>query len=288
METLGLILLVIAYTVGIIMILVQAIAYKKKIEYLESILLSLALLALIITVTVIKLINFVTGAGSTVNVIAVALSAGFLGFTLSYNVFTEREVKINQSIKRLMLAVAVVIPLLGLLFYYSFHKIYEAIVSLIIYALMVIVMVFVRKTKVSVFPENSQRKLAIITAMAIPVLLTVDTLVLQASLFRFSALQTPLTLPVLFIFLSLVKIRADLKRLSFFKSTDRMKAPDLSKFGLTTREIEVAELIRSGATYKQIAEQLFVSMPTVKTHVSNIYKKTGVNNKVELINLINV
>ena len=39
-------------------------------------------------------------------------------------------------------------------------------------------------------------------------------------------------------------------------------------------------------SYKEIAAALFISLPTAKTHVMNIYQKTGVNSKVELINLI--
>ncbi len=33
-------------------------------------------------------------------------------------------------------------------------------------------------------------------------------------------------------------------------------------------------------------EKLFISMPTVKTHVSSIYKKTGAGSKMKLANLL--
>ena len=56
---------------------------------------------------------------------------------------------------------------------------------------------------------------------------------------------------------------------------------------LSAREEEIAEAFASGQSYKQIAEDLFVSPSTVRRHLENIYKKLGVSNKVELFQLIN-
>ncbi|CAH0999110.1 HTH-type transcriptional regulator MalT [Neolewinella maritima] len=52
---------------------------------------------------------------------------------------------------------------------------------------------------------------------------------------------------------------------------------------LSQKEREVYELIRSGASNKEIAAQLFISVSTVKTHVNSIYRKLGVSRRVELI-----
>ncbi|NLI91960.1 MAG: response regulator transcription factor [Peptococcaceae bacterium] len=41
-------------------------------------------------------------------------------------------------------------------------------------------------------------------------------------------------------------------------------------------------MILQGYSYSQIAEQLFVTPNTVKYHVRNILRKTGVNNRYEL------
>jgi signal transduction histidine kinase/DNA-binding NarL/FixJ family response regulator len=53
---------------------------------------------------------------------------------------------------------------------------------------------------------------------------------------------------------------------------------------LTPRETEVARLIVKGNTYKEIANELFISEKTVTKHIQNIFGKAGVSNKVELIN----
>lgn len=52
---------------------------------------------------------------------------------------------------------------------------------------------------------------------------------------------------------------------------------------LTSREIEIVELIKAGHKYKEIAETLFISERTVTTHVQNIYQKIEVSSKVGLI-----
>ncbi len=53
-------------------------------------------------------------------------------------------------------------------------------------------------------------------------------------------------------------------------------------FGLTSREIMVLDLIVQGRSNQDIADTLFISEKTVKTHVTNILKKTGHQNRYEL------
>lgn len=53
---------------------------------------------------------------------------------------------------------------------------------------------------------------------------------------------------------------------------------------LTETETEVLNLLAKGFLYKEIAQQKYVSIDTVKKHISNIYRKLQVNNKVEAIN----
>jgi DNA-binding CsgD family transcriptional regulator len=50
---------------------------------------------------------------------------------------------------------------------------------------------------------------------------------------------------------------------------------------LTAREVEVLRLIRTGATNKEIAAHLVVSVATAERHVANIYNKIGARNRAE-------
>ena len=52
---------------------------------------------------------------------------------------------------------------------------------------------------------------------------------------------------------------------------------------LSQREIEVLQLIAEGCTNQQIAEELIVSLSTVKTHARNIFGKLGVKNRTEAV-----
>lgn len=52
---------------------------------------------------------------------------------------------------------------------------------------------------------------------------------------------------------------------------------------LTERETEVLKLIAEGYTNQEIAERLFISMTTVKTHVGNILEKIGAQNRVQAV-----
>ncbi|NAS11852.1 hypothetical protein GTQ38_07565 [Flavobacteriaceae bacterium R33] len=51
---------------------------------------------------------------------------------------------------------------------------------------------------------------------------------------------------------------------------------------LSDREREVIELICSGKKNQEIADELFVDISTVKSHINRIYKKTGLKNRKEL------
>lgn len=53
----------------------------------------------------------------------------------------------------------------------------------------------------------------------------------------------------------------------------------------TEREKEIIQLLITGKTYRSIAEELFVSENTVKTHVKNIYSKAGIQSKYELMHI---
>lgn len=57
---------------------------------------------------------------------------------------------------------------------------------------------------------------------------------------------------------------------------------DLS-FGLTHREREVYDLTVTGKCNKEIAAQLGITTRTVRFHLSNIFAKTCVTNRLELI-----
>jgi DNA-binding NarL/FixJ family response regulator len=55
---------------------------------------------------------------------------------------------------------------------------------------------------------------------------------------------------------------------------------------LSDREREIAQLVGHGLTNPEIASTTFLSRKTVERHVSNVFAKLGVRNRVELAALI--
>lgn len=58
---------------------------------------------------------------------------------------------------------------------------------------------------------------------------------------------------------------------------------ELRKLNLTTREYEVLQQLSKGLSNAEIGEQLFLSLSTVKTHVSNLFFKMEVKNRTQAI-----
>lgn len=62
--------------------------------------------------------------------------------------------------------------------------------------------------------------------------------------------------------------------------------PEKVEYNLTPRENEILAELTDGFSYKTIAEHLFVSVETIRTHVKNIYEKLHVHSKSEAISKV--
>lgn len=56
---------------------------------------------------------------------------------------------------------------------------------------------------------------------------------------------------------------------------------ELEKLGISRRELEVLELMSQGLSNQEIAEKLFVSLNTVKTHTSRLFEKLDVKRRTQ-------
>lgn len=75
-----------------------------------------------------------------------------------------------------------------------------------------------------------------------------------------------------------------LKTLKLFRNPAAFEdLPNKEEYNLTAREIEVLEQLSKGLKYNAIAENLFLSVGTIRKHVENIYTKLQVHNKLEAI-----
>jgi DNA-binding CsgD family transcriptional regulator len=58
---------------------------------------------------------------------------------------------------------------------------------------------------------------------------------------------------------------------------------ELQKLKLSSREYEILQLLSKGYSNSQIAEVLFLSVSTIKTHTSNLYFKLEVKNRMQAV-----
>ena len=60
----------------------------------------------------------------------------------------------------------------------------------------------------------------------------------------------------------------------------------IKNYEISSREKEVVKLLLSGRSNKEIADSLFISVNTVKTHIKNIYEKVGIKSRYELLTVV--
>ena len=56
-----------------------------------------------------------------------------------------------------------------------------------------------------------------------------------------------------------------------------------TELGITARELEILTLIAAGLSNREIAEKLFVSENTVKTHSSRVFDKLGARRRTQAV-----
>lgn len=76
------------------------------------------------------------------------------------------------------------------------------------------------------------------------------------------------------------------KEVTVYRSTTEPFLPDtkmIDRLGISQRELEVLQAIAAGATNQEIADQLFVSLNTIKTHTSRLFEKLDVKRRTQAI-----
>ena len=72
------------------------------------------------------------------------------------------------------------------------------------------------------------------------------------------------------------------RKLVMLFRNDQKQTPNLEV--LSNRENEILQLLSKGLLYKEIAEQISISVSTVRQHIHHIYEKLHVQNRTEAIN----
>jgi DNA-binding CsgD family transcriptional regulator len=62
-------------------------------------------------------------------------------------------------------------------------------------------------------------------------------------------------------------------------------AAEVARLGLSGREVEVLQLMAAGLSNQEIADRLFVSLNTIKTHCSRIFEKMDVRRRTQAVEM---
>jgi len=215
-------------------------------------------------------------------------SVVLLAFAVSLNIHRERIVKNSVLLNRFFLASACIVFLVSLIFLFNRNDIFSFFLpSSFLYAMVFYSMVRILKGKpdrVIVSDDKTEKRNAIIVIVVLLISLAGILLTPLSEMVRFANTYGGFVLSVICILLTISKINTDIRRLSAFTKPAEIEWANLGNYNITPRESEVIQLILKGRTNKEIGEELFISLPTVKTHVSRIFEKLKVRNRLELSN----
>ncbi len=290
MEIFEIVVLIFAYTLGVMTLFLAIICYKRHIEYIETIFLTVAFLLLIVAITISRFLDFYDYPDWLDSNLIIQIPVLLVGLSTVFNTFAERQFEPNPLIKKgLVIGFSIALILALIEHFFEEHLWADQIVMTYLLVSVMYAMSIIRTAKPTArvkHREKIERITAMVCFIVLPITLFLDLFSDQIDVLSTVQSKSGLTLPFLFIFLAGGKFLDDIKRLSLFSASNSVNEQNIKNYHFTPRELEVVELILKGHTYNDIADKLFISLPTVKTHVSRIYKKANVGNKMELLNLL--
>lgn len=277
-----LILLAITYTTLTIALFLEILCFKRKIENIENIIFTISLLLMIVSFSISPLFS----EAKAETTLATLLSMTLISSTTFLSVLGERQHQLKSWIINIhiVLTVGLSFAIISCFFMDQLHIIELPVVSFLILSL-ISAMGITKITKPKKQFAHQERINKIFSNVLI--ILIPSYLVLHYGFVElYDYFPIFFLIPIVFTLMGVYKIYDDLQRLSILNHKGDTKIQQFKNYGLTKREEEVARLLLKGLTYKNISEQLFISLPTVKSHASNLYKKCKVKSRHELSVLI--
>lgn len=195
------------------------------------------------------------------------------------------------------------IPVVTILLYYTFPWRFVIILMDNLCLLISILYAIIKGFKYFNEAESEKKKIVklylILSVIALP-LIFFDIFIERIPGIGFYFPYGILSLPLFYIAWNIISLKFAFEKFSSLFYSDGQPVSVLDKtsinedgidsfcrkFGITAREKEVVSILMKGYSYNKISEELVISLPTTKSHVQNIYKKVGVNNKFELMNQV--
>lgn len=177
------------------------------------------------------------------------------------------------------LAVSVLTTILD----YPLLKTLQPLIAVINVIYCIVVMLISRSSIENKLVKDAVFTFSIISLTTVP-LLVLSALFTDWRSLAFSIIETAyFIMHLVFMFIAIEKAEEDsLKK----KREGEPKIEDWAEYKITEREFEVIKLIKKGMTNKEIGYELKISVNTVNNHIANIFQKTGVKSRIDLLNVL--
>ena len=309
-----LILYLIAFIIGFSTIIYSIIYYViERITWLKYYIIFLSVFGFLLLIRAVKLISFLAVPSFFSNEIFNTLYIFILSVSMSLMLyfipaflyrFLGLKWAVKENIGYLILSVIFfVLSILGILLHFNFYIIANRIFYLSILYLFILGFINYKNLKDSTI-KFIVKILGLITIFIYPILVY-QLIILNKNTFDIGSIDITLILfyiwwnlvmlgYLLWYFISIIKnknmfVNKELTKSnsSNIKEKEIINKPQLKKeeeINLTKREKEILFYLLSGKTNKEVSIILKISLNTVNNHVANIYDKSGVKNRVELVN----
>ena len=309
-----LILYLIAFIIGFSTIIYSIIYYIiERITWLKYYIIFLSVFGFLLLIRAVKLISFLAVPSFFSNEIFNTLYIFILSVSMSLMLyfipaflyrFLGLKWAVKENVEYLILSVIFfVLSILGILLHFNFYIIANRIFYLSILYLFILGFINYKNLKDSTI-KFIVKILGLITIFIYPILVY-QLIILNKNTFDIGSIDITLILfyiwwnlvmlgYLLWYFISIIKnknmfVNKELTKSnsSNIKEKEIINKPQLKKeeeINLTKREKEILFYLLSGKTNKEVSIILKISLNTVNNHVANIYDKSGVKNRVELVN----
>ena len=309
-----LILYLIAFIIGFSTIIYSIIYYIiERITWLKYYIIFLSVFGFLLLIRAVKLISFLAVPSFFSNEIFNTLYLFILSVSMSLMLyfipaflyrFLGLKWAVKENIGYLILSVIFfVLSILGILLHFNFYIIANRIFYLSILYLFILGFINYKNLKDGTI-KFIVKILGLITIFIYPILVY-QLIILNKNTFDIGSIDITLILfyiwwnlvmlgYLLWYFISIIKnknmfVNKELTKSnsSNIKEKEIINKPQLKKeeeINLTKREKEILFYLLSGKTNKEVSIILKISLNTVNNHVANIYDKSGVKNRVELVN----
>lgn len=309
-----LILYLIAFIIGFSTIIYSIIYYIiERITWLKYYIIFLSVFGFLLLIRAVKLISFLAVPSFFSNEIFNTLYLFILSVSMSLMLyfipaflyrFLGLKWAVKENVEYLILSVVFfVLSILGILLHFNFYIIANRIFYLSILYLFILGFINYKNLKDGTI-KFIVKILGLITIFIYPILVY-QLIILNKNTFDIGSIDITLILfyiwwnlvmlgYLLWYFISIIKNKNMFVNKELTKSNssnikekeiiDKPQSKKEEEINLTKREKEILFYLLSGKTNKEVSIILKISLNTVNNHVANIYDKSGVKNRVELVN----